>query len=156
MKEIKFYNEWEKYGFLANYFMADMIIDGITYRSVEHYYQSKKTPDPRQEEAIRNAPSCDAAKKLGNHPDLILYDDWNTRKTAVMKGALEEKFNQHQELAEMLLDTGDAILMENSAEDYFWGIGADGSGKSMLGELLMELRNRLRLNALKAGKNDRS
>jgi ribA/ribD-fused uncharacterized protein len=152
MNEIKFYNEWEDYGFLANYFMADILIDGISYPSVEHYYQSQKTPDPRQEEAIRNAPSCGAAKELGNRAELILYDDWNTRKIAVMKRGLEEKFNQHQELADMLLATGDAILMENSAEDYFWGIGADGSGKSMLGELLMELRTRLRLNASKAGK----
>jgi ribA/ribD-fused uncharacterized protein len=146
MKEIKFYNEWEEYGCLANYFMADMIIDGIRYPSVEHYYQSKKTTDPQKEKAIRSAASCNEAKKLGNSPELALYDDWSTRKITVMKRALEEKFAQHGELREVLLSTGNAVLMENSQEDYFWGIGTDGSGKSMLGKLLMDIRSRLRNN----------
>jgi ribA/ribD-fused uncharacterized protein len=140
METIKFYNEWEEYGALANYFMADMVIDGITYPSVEHYYQSKKTTDPQKEEIIRKAPSCAEAKKSGNDPYLVLHPDWNILKIAIMKRALKEKFTQHQELKELLLSTGDAVLMENSQEDYFWGIGADGSGKNMLGKLLMELR----------------
>jgi predicted NAD-dependent protein-ADP-ribosyltransferase YbiA (DUF1768 family) len=33
--------------------------------------------------------------------------------------------------------------MEDSKKDYYWGIGADGTGKSMLGRLLMELRSSL-------------
>jgi ribA/ribD-fused uncharacterized protein len=146
MDELKFYNEWEENGFLANYFMADMIIEGITYPSVEHYYQSKKTMDKQKEEAIRTASSCAAAKELGNRPDLVLYPDWNTRKIDVMKQGLKAKFTQHQKLKDMLLATGGSLLMENSQEDYFWGIGTDGSGKNMLGTLLMDLRHSLRRN----------
>jgi ribA/ribD-fused uncharacterized protein len=61
-----------------------------------------------------------------------------------MKRALEEKFAQHGKLREILLATGDAVLMENSQEDYFWGIGANGTGKSMLGKLLMDIREEAR------------
>jgi ribA/ribD-fused uncharacterized protein len=112
--------------------MADIVIDGITYPSVEHYYQSKKAVDSQKEETIRNAISCNEAKKLGNSPELILHSDWGTRKISIMKKALEEKFTQHGELREILLSTGDAILMENSQEDYFWGIRADGAYTSPL------------------------
>jgi ribA/ribD-fused uncharacterized protein len=140
MDTIKFYNEYEENGFLSNFFMADIVIDNIRYPSVEHYYQSQKTEDSKRAEAIRNAPTCDAAKKLGNDPAIKLRADWDTRKVAVMAEALEAKFTQHPELREKLLATRTAVLMENSAKDYFWGIGADGSGKSMLGNLLMALR----------------
>ncbi|MDR2102616.1 MAG: NADAR family protein [Treponema sp.] len=141
MDKIKFYNEGEENGFLSNFFMADMVVDTIRYPSVEHYYQSQKTEDPKQAEAIRTAPSCDEAKKLGNRPELRLRADWDARKAAVMAEALRAKFTQNPELREKLLATGEAVLMENSPRDYFWGIGADGSGKNMLGNLLAALRD---------------
>ncbi len=31
-------------------------------------------------------------------------------------------------------------LTENSPYDYFWGIGNDGTGKNLLGKILMETR----------------
>ncbi len=61
-----------------------------------------------------------------------------------MREALTAKFRQNPELLEQLLATGDAELVENSPVDYFWGIGADGSGKNTLGKLLMEVRAALR------------
>ena len=32
------------------------------------------------------------------------------------------------------------MLVENAPNDYYWGCGKDGSGKNMLGQLLMKLR----------------
>ena len=43
-----------------------------------------------------------------------------------------------------LLATGDKELVENAPGDYYWGCGADGSGRNMLGRILMELRAELR------------
>ncbi len=34
-------------------------------------------------------------------------------------------------------------LVENASRDYYWG-GRDGSGKNMLGKILMEVRESLR------------
>ncbi|GHU54777.1 hypothetical protein FACS189442_1470 [Spirochaetia bacterium] len=143
MKTIKFYHEFEEYGFLSNYYSVDILIDGIIYKSSEHYYQSQKTLDPEQERLIINAETPEEAKKRGNSPDLVRRPDWDTRKVIAMRRALEAKFTQNPELREQLLETADAVLIENSEVDYYWGIGADGSGKSMLGKLLMERRTEL-------------
>jgi len=43
-----------------------------------------------------------------------------------------------------LLSTGDAEIVENSPIDYYWGCGANGSGKNRLGIILMEVRDILR------------
>ncbi|WP_081589256.1 MULTISPECIES: NADAR family protein [Fischerella] len=50
----------------------------------------------------------------------------------------------HTDIREILLSTGDEEIVENSPIDYYWGCGADGSGKNMLGIILMEVREILR------------
>jgi N-glycosidase YbiA len=143
MREVRFYYEYEEYGFLSNFFLAPMLLEGKEWPSVEHYYQAAKTLDPVFREVIRKAPSADAAKKLGRDPACVLREDWDEVKADVMRRAIAVKFAQHPDLRSMLLETGDAVLVENSKKDYYWGCGADGSGKSMLGALLMELRESL-------------
>lgn len=141
---IKFYHEDDPYGFLSNYYPVDIVVDGSDWKSVEHYYQAQKTFDLAFAEEVRNAETCDEAKKLGNSERCTLRPDWDTWKNIAMKKGLEAKFSQHEDLKTQLLATEDAILMENSQKDYYWGIGAEGTGKSMLGQLLMELRAQLR------------
>jgi hypothetical protein len=65
-----------------------------------------------------------------------------------MKLVLRAKFSQHTNLMQMLVDTGDAQLVENSPYDAFWGIGRDGTGQNQLGLLLQEIRTELRANAI--------
>lgn len=62
-----------------------------------------------------------------------------------MRKALYEKFTQHPDAAQALADTGNAELVEHTENDSYWADGGDGSGKNMLGILLMELRTELRL-----------
>ncbi len=54
------------------------------------------------------------------------------------------KLKQHAELRERLLATGDALLLEASPVDSFWGIGADGGGQNLLGRMLSNIRLALR------------
>lgn len=61
-----------------------------------------------------------------------------------MREALDAKFRQHADLTALLLSTGDAVLVEHTENDDYWGDGGDGSGKNMLGRLLMDLRAKLR------------
>ncbi len=144
MDEIRFYYEYETNGFLSNFYGAAIVLDGYSWPTVEHYYQAQKTPDPEYAARVRMAVSPDEAKRLGNDPECVLRPDWSEYKVKVMRKALGAKFTQHPDLRAMLLSTGDAILMEDSKKDYFWGVGADGSGASMLGALLVELRDSLR------------
>jgi len=55
--------------------------------------------------------------------------------------ALQAKFPQHQQLRELLLGTGDAVLVEHTRNDSYWADGGDRRGKNMLGILLMRLRD---------------
>ena len=57
-----------------------------------------------------------------------------------MRDLLAQKFAVHTQLAQMLLLTGDALLVEgNTWNDTFWGVCA-GVGHNNLGLLLMQQR----------------
>lgn len=151
MDEIRFYYEYEANGYLSNFYPSPLVLDGREWPTVEHFYQAAKTLDPVFAERVRTAATPDEAKRLGRDPGCILRPDWDTWKIEVMRRAIAAKFGQHPDLAERLVATGDARLIENSMKDYFWGIGADGTGRSMLGELLMELRGNLARERLARG-----
>ena len=57
--------------------------------------------------------------------------------------ALSAKFSQNAELKNLLLSTGDSTIIEDSFIDMYWG-GAKKEAKSMLGVLLMIMRERLK------------
>jgi N-glycosidase YbiA len=61
-----------------------------------------------------------------------------------MRTAVMAKFAQHEDLRVLLLSTGDAKLVEHTDNDDYWGDGGDGSGKNMLGRILMQVRESLR------------
>lgn len=144
MKTILFYNENEAYGYFSNYYMLPITINGVEYASVEHYYQSRKTQSIPYSEKIRTASTADEAKTLGNSPDCPIRKDWNSYRNLAMTEGLIAKFTQHEDLQKLLLATEDSLLAENSSHDYYWGIGADGTGKNMLGRLLMTTRDSLK------------
>lgn len=50
-----------------------------------------------------------------------------------MRKAVLKKFQTHDALKEMLLSTGNKKIVEAAPGDYYWGAGANGSGKNMLG-----------------------
>ncbi|HLY31420.1 MAG TPA: NADAR domain-containing protein, partial [Ktedonobacterales bacterium] len=64
----------------------------------------------------------------------------------MLRGVLR-KFETHERPRAILLGTGDEEIVESSPSDYYWGCGADGSGKNRLGHTLMLVRERLRQNA---------
>ena len=64
-----------------------------------------------------------------------------------MRQAVRAKFETHVDLRVELLGTGDEELVENAPRDYYWGCGRDGSGRNMLGRILMEVREALRRSA---------
>jgi ribA/ribD-fused uncharacterized protein len=61
-----------------------------------------------------------------------------------MRHAVKAKFLQHEDLRTLLLSTGEAKIVEHTGNDDYWGDGGDGSGKNMLGRILMQVRQELR------------
>jgi ribA/ribD-fused uncharacterized protein len=143
---IEFYRANDPYGVFSNFDTRHpFTIDGVFWPSSEHYFQAKKFEGTSREETIRAAISPAHAALLGRSRDYPIRPDWESVKDDVMRKALYEKFTQHPDAAQALADTGNAELVEHTENDSYWADGGDGSGKNMLGILLMELRTELRL-----------
>ncbi|MES2272731.1 MAG: NADAR family protein [Chlamydiota bacterium] len=72
--------------------------------------------------------------------------DWIGNNVTIMENILRLKYTRNPILQEYLLATGDAVLVERTDRDEFWGDGRNGQGKNMLGKLHMELRTELQKN----------
>lgn len=124
-------------GFLSNFYWADFDVQGITYPTTEHYYQGMKTMNLQERQAIRNAATPGAAKRLGQKCDM--RPDWDKVKLQIMEDALCQKF-LCDPMRQKLIDTGTRELIEgNTWGDTFWGV-CDGKGENHLGKLLMKIR----------------
>ena len=99
---------------------------------------------PQIQEKIRQIASPMDAALEGRNRQNPLRPDWEGVKDKVMLQALRMKFSQNPEITKELLATGDAILIEHTRNDAYWGDGGDGSGKNKLGLLLMKVREELK------------
>lgn len=79
-----------------------------------------------------------------DHRKRPLRPDWERVKDDIMRRGVLRKFETHAGIREVLLSTGSEEIVENSPTDYYWGCGANGSGKNKLGQILMEVREILR------------
>jgi ribA/ribD-fused uncharacterized protein len=142
--EIKFYRTGDAYGNFSNFAPFPVEIDGKVWPTTEHYFQAQKFAGTEHEEAIRRASSAMIVARMGRDRSKPLRKDWETVKDDIMFKALMAKFSQHERLRDELLATGDARIVEHTSNDAYWGDGGDGSGKNMLGRLLMKVREQLR------------
>jgi ribA/ribD-fused uncharacterized protein len=141
---VNFYSTKGEHGCFSNFFRSRVFIDGKHWPTTEHYFQAMKFEGTSREEEIRRAKTPAEAANLGRSRKHPLRRDWESIKDAVMRKALVAKFTQHDDLRAILLDTGDAQLVEHTTNDSYWGDGGDGSGKNRLGQLLMSVREELR------------
>jgi len=141
---IEFYAVEDAYGELSNFSPYPIRLDGVLWPTSEHYFQAQKFKDAATRARVRKANTPMLAARLGRDRKHPLRRDWESVKIGVMRTAVRAKFSQHDELRDLLLGTGEARLIEHTANDAFWGDGGDGSGKNMLGQILMEVRGELR------------
>lgn len=143
--EVRFYRANEKpYGAFSNLYKRPVEFEGTTYPTSEHAYQAGKALKPAVRQWILSAPTP-ALAAMAAH-GLYVWDvvpDWAQIKFDRMRAVLRAKFDQHADLRELLLSTGEARLVEagtvNNAVNRLWG-EVDGKGENMLGVMLMELR----------------
>lgn len=126
---------------LSNYWTVDITYDGIRYTSTEAAYQASKSLDPEERKIIAKMSPAES-KKAGQK--VSMRPDWDEVKIQVMEDITRLKF-QHEGLKRMLLDTGDAELIEgNTWGDRFWGT-VNGEGQNWLGKTLMKIRAELKI-----------
>jgi ribA/ribD-fused uncharacterized protein len=147
MSVINFYSVSGEYGGFSNFSPHPIILKGKTWPTSEHYFQAQKFAGSPDEEEVRQAKSPMIAARMGRSRKRPLRRDWESVKDAIMHEAVLAKFTQHADLREILLGTGEAEIVEHTANDAYWGDGGDGSGKNMLGLILMRVRQELRASA---------
>ncbi len=135
----------EGYEFLSNFYNAPVTYKGLTYQSVEAAFQAQKVLYDEGKLPFTTA-LPGQAKRLGRTVEL--RHDWEFVKLNFMLEIVRAKFEQNPELAEKLLTTGNAMLVEgNRWNDTFWGVDIrNGKGENYLGKILMCVRRELKNN----------
>ncbi|QMU67587.1 NADAR family protein [Streptacidiphilus sp. P02-A3a] len=134
---------------LRNDFPAQVSLAGETYPSVVHGYWALSAADASDHDRIRDAPTGREAHELGGRADRRA--DWASVRLAVMGALLRAKFEQHPDLAEMLLSTGDsAISYTGLLDSPFWRDAPDRQGRNWIGRLLQLTRSELVAQSLLA------
>lgn len=137
-----------EYRFLSNYWLCSVVFEGMQYPSSEHAYQAAKSVDPEIREIIRNLPKPGMAEKMG--AAICIRPDWESIKLSVMEAIVTDKFARNEATRKMLLNTGDAELIEgNHWHDNIWGKCECAHcdeivGQNHLGKILMHAREELR------------
>ena len=116
--------------------------EGKLWMTSEHAYQAMKFHDETIKDLIREARSGYEAKMLSITHEKLIQDDWNEKRLGIMEKIIRAKLKQHSHVKKKLLDSGDALLVENT-EDIFWGRGTNNDGRNELGKLWMKLRAEL-------------
>lgn len=141
---IRFYRTGDLYGEFSSFADFPIELDGKIWPTSEHFFQAQKFAGTEHEEAVRLAASPMIAARMGRERSRPFRRDWEHVRDDVMRRAVRAKFTQHPSLRALLLSTGSAQLIEHTRNDDYWADGGDGSGKNMLGVILMEIREELR------------
>ncbi|KAL3083096.1 hypothetical protein niasHS_010898 [Heterodera schachtii] len=156
----------------SNHYSANFRIAEDIFCCSEQYYMWRKSKyfgfDRTADEIMENgeakvikhlghADSLRNKRRMGMEPNSreFDHDEWREAKEEIMLTALRAKFTQNPELGRMLVGTEDALLVEASPTDKYWGIGCamdseeiakptQWQGLNRMGNLLETLRQEIR------------
>lgn len=142
---------------LSQWWEQPFEVDGITYRTAEHWMMAGKAhlfQDQETWEKILAVKHPHAAKKLGRQVRGFDQFVWREHCYDVVLEGNKHKFSQQPKLKEFLLNTKHSIIVEASPFDCVWGIGMakddprasdmkQWNGENLLGFVLMEVRDYL-------------
>lgn len=151
--EIRFYRASDKpYGVFSNLFRRSFMFEDRPFPTAEHAYQFAKPRDEKVRYWLMQAPSPSLLAMAAH--GLFSWDiapGWSKNRYDRMRAVVWAKFAQHADLAEILLSTGDAEIIESATADNDvnrrWGqvkVKGVWTGQNWLGRILMETRAKLR------------
>ena len=121
----------------ANLAAIPITIDSFTWHSAEQFFQASKFTDETIITKIKKCSNPFLCATIGQTREFKIRDDWEEIKVSVMERAIRARFEQHPDLAD-ILKRSKGTLYDHSAEDNFWGIGSNVTGK-----ILMKIRDEL-------------
>ena len=144
---IEFYEANQPYYEFTNFYSAPFELDGHVWPTSEHYFQAKKFTDPDLQALVRSQRTPLGAFQLVRYPQYAsrVRADWMQVRDDAMYRAVRAKFTQNPRLRDLLLGTGDLPIFEHTNQDRYWGDGGNGTGVNMLGQILMRVREELRV-----------
>lgn len=144
----------EEWGIFGNMTSAQIVVDGVTFKSSEHLYQMMKFRDP---EIVAKVWRGETAKgKTSNHVKMTARsyertyrrEDWGRILVDAMKFCLVKKYEQCEAFrAELERSKGKYIVEKQPnprKEADAWSATLEGDkwiGPNLTGRLLMELRD---------------
>ena len=141
---IYFYSKDKPYYSLTNFAHYGFELDGYHWKTSEHYYQAQKFVGTPYFDEIREVAYPSEAFERAQQLEAHRRKDWFHIRDEVMRKAVLRKFQTNPDIRHELLNTGSRRLIEDSHVDNYWGIGKDKTGKNQLGQILMEVREKLR------------
>jgi len=149
-----FWRPNEKNGHFSQWYLSNFVVDGVEYVCAEQYMMAKKAVlfgDTSMHNRIMRETDPAKHQQLGRRVANFVADVWNANCRQIVFQASVAKFSQNEHLQQLLLGTGDKILVEASPKDKIWGIGLDRDnpdalhpskwkGTNFLGEALMQAR----------------
>ena len=151
---IIFHDVDKEYGFLSNWYPSEFELADQKFTSVEQYLMYRKAElfgDAEMQKKIMATGDPAIIQKYGRLVKSFNSIVWDGFKQLILHEALDAKFRCNTELGDLLLATGDAILVEGTASDKVFANGllrddpdrfdmSKWKGKNLLGFTLMEVR----------------
>jgi len=122
-----------------------VVVRYVQYPSAHHFFLCERFKGSAAEQEIRTATSLWEVDCIVKKAEQCGWqrEDWDKLKTDVMLLGCHYKFKQNPDALALLLQTGTKTIVDHTANDSFWGDGGDGTGKNLLGVILMAVRKRL-------------
>lgn len=138
---------------LSQWFDCRFEVDGVLYRSAEHFMMAEKArlfADEETLEASLAADSPGAAKALGRRVAGFREDVWGERRVGIVTRGSVAKFRSSPELEDYLVASGGRVLVEASPTDFVWGIGMAADDEAVLSPSRWRGQNLLGLALMRA------
>ena len=123
--------------------------NGVVWLTSEALFQAMRFDDEKIKQEIRNEKSPMGAKmKAKKYQASMVVEPTSEKDIDNMRLCLKLKIEQHPELKQKLIDSGDTFIVEDCTRrqrgsGLFWGaalVDGEWKGQNQLGKLWMELR----------------
>lgn len=158
MNEITFTKVKLPYGWLGNMSPFPLTFHNLEWKTAEHLFQALRFPysSPIREEIRMQIGPMQAKFVAQKYKHLMEIEPRSQQDLEAMELVLLLKLEQHPQLREQLLATGEAIIIEDETSrknrsTLFWGAARTSygwEGRNELGKLWMKLRLREQVQSL--------
>ena len=144
----------EPWGIFGNFAPTPVIINGVTFKTSEQLFQLMKFKEAEPVHAVYNAKN---PKMTAKHWEKThRREDWGRMIVDAMKFCITQKYEQSEDFRKELERSKGKYIVEDQTSfpkktPDTWGVkqqGSDFIGPNLLGRLLMELRDKGKLDYL--------